>query len=56
MPRDGTDLRIDAQGRVEVAGRVVEAWTLISPYPDETMTTLRQGTLLIVLTLDPRTL
>jgi hypothetical protein len=34
-------------------GRVVEAWTLISPYPDPTLDRLHEGTLLIVLRLQP---
>ena len=33
-------------------GRVVEAWTLISPYPDPSLEHLNAGTLLIVLKLD----
>ena len=32
-------------------GRVVGAWTLISPYPDPTLTRLEPGTLLLVLSL-----
>ena len=32
-------------------GRVVEAWTLISPYPDAALERLEPGTLLIVLRL-----
>jgi hypothetical protein len=32
-------------------GEVVEAWTLISPYPDPTLQRLEPGTLLIVLRL-----
>jgi hypothetical protein len=32
-------------------GRVVEAWTLISPYPGPTLERLEPGTLLIVLRL-----
>jgi hypothetical protein len=32
-------------------GKVVEAWTLISPYPDPTLERLEPGTLLIVLRL-----
>ena len=32
-------------------GRVVEAWTLISPYPDQALERLEPGTLLIVLRL-----
>jgi hypothetical protein len=34
-------------------GRVVEAWTLISPYPDAQLEHLDSGTLLIVLHLQP---
>ena len=34
-------------------GRVVEAWTLISPYPDAQLEHLNPGTLLIVLHLQP---
>jgi hypothetical protein len=30
-------------------GRLLESWTLISPYPDETLSRLEAGTLLIVL-------
>jgi hypothetical protein len=33
-------------------GRVVEAWTLISPYPDPSLEHLNAGTLLIVLRLN----
>jgi len=32
-------------------GRVVESWSLISPYPDPTLEKLERGTLLIVLRL-----
>jgi hypothetical protein len=32
-------------------GRVVEAWTLVSPYPDPALQRLEPGTLLIVLDL-----
>jgi hypothetical protein len=32
-------------------GAVVEAWTLVSPYPDAALTRLEPGTLLIVLRL-----
>jgi hypothetical protein len=32
-------------------GRVVEAWTMISPYPDPSLERLDEGTLLIVLRL-----
>jgi len=34
-------------------GRVVEAWTLVSPYPDPELDKLNPGTLLIVLRLQP---
>ncbi len=34
-------------------GRVVEAWTLVSPYPDAGLARLNPGTLLIVLRLQP---
>ncbi len=34
-------------------GRVVEAWTLVSPYPDPRLERLNPGTLLIVLRLQP---
>ena len=34
-------------------GRVVEAWTLVSPYPDPQLDRLNRGTLLIVLRLQP---
>jgi hypothetical protein len=33
------------------SGRVVEAWTLVSPHPDLTLERLEPGTLLIVLSL-----
>jgi hypothetical protein len=38
-----------ARGPKAAAGRVTEAWTLISPYPDATLQRLEPGTLLIVL-------
>lgn len=38
-----------ARGPREADGRVVESWTLISPYPDATLQRLEPGTLLIVL-------
>jgi hypothetical protein len=38
-----------ARGPRLVDGRVVEAWTLISPYPDARLERLEPGTLLIVL-------
>jgi hypothetical protein len=34
-------------------GRVVEAWTLVSPYPEADLERLNPGTLLIVLRLQP---
>lgn len=34
-------------------GRVIEAWTLVSPYPDPELERLNPGTLLIVLRLQP---
>ena len=40
-----------ARGARMENGRVVESWTLISPYPDPALTTLRPGTLLLVLRL-----
>jgi hypothetical protein len=44
--------RVARGPRVE-NGRVVEAWTLVSPYPDPDLETLQPGTLLIVLRLQP---
>jgi len=38
-----------ARGPRSVQGHVTEAWTLISPYPDTSLTRLEAGTLLIVL-------
>jgi hypothetical protein len=50
--------RLYGAGRTRVArgpriedGQVVEAWTLISPYPDVAMSRLEEGTLRIVLRL-----
>jgi hypothetical protein len=40
-----------ARGPKATDGRVTEAWTLISPYPDATLQSLEPGTLLIVLSL-----
>jgi hypothetical protein len=40
-----------ARGARAVAGRVVESWTLIAPYPDTELRSLQPGTLLIVLRL-----
>ena len=42
-----------ARGPRLAAGRVVEAWTLVSPYPDPELERLNPGTLLIVLRLQP---
>jgi hypothetical protein len=39
------------RGPRQDGGRIVESWTLISPYPDVTLTRLEPGTLLIVLRL-----
>jgi hypothetical protein len=38
-----------ARGAKAVDGRVIESWTLISPYPDPRLERLEPGTLLIVL-------
>lgn len=38
-----------ARGPRAVNGRAAETWTLISPYPNQEMTALEPGTLLIVL-------
>lgn len=46
----GRRARVARGPRVE-NGRVVEAWTLISPYPDPSLERLNPGTLLIVLRL-----
>ena len=40
-----------ARGARMENGRVVESWTLISPYPDTALQSLENGTLLIVLRL-----
>jgi hypothetical protein len=40
-----------ARGPKALDGRVVESWTLISPYPDPALERLEPGTLLIVLKL-----
>lgn len=42
--------RVARGARVE-AGRVVESWTLISPYPDPSLQRLEPGTLLVILRL-----
>ena len=44
----GRRTRVARGPRVE-DGRVVEAWTLVSPYPDSDLERLNPGTLLIVL-------
>jgi hypothetical protein len=40
-----------ARGPRGMDGKVTESWTLISPYPDPSLTRLEPGTLLIVLSL-----
>jgi hypothetical protein len=40
-----------ARGARSEDGRVVESWTLISPYPDAALRRLSEGTLLVVLRL-----
>jgi hypothetical protein len=40
-----------ARGPRSENGRIVEAWTLVSPYPDPKLERLEHGTLLIVLRL-----
>jgi hypothetical protein len=40
-----------ARGARTEDGRVVESWTLISPYPDAALRRLSEGTLLVVLRL-----
>jgi hypothetical protein len=40
-----------ARGPREAHGRVSESWTLISPYPDPSLTRLETGTLLIILSV-----
>lgn len=40
-----------ARGARMEAGRVVESWTLVEPYPDTTLHRLEPGTILIVLRL-----
>ena len=42
--------RVARGGRME-NGRVVESWTLVSPYPDTALRRLEAGTLLVVLRL-----
>jgi len=42
-----------ARGPHRTSGQL-EAWTLISPYPDAALTTLERGTLLIVARVPPR--
>lgn len=46
--------RVARGPRIE-EGRVIETWTLISPYPDGELRHLEQGTLLLVLRLHSRT-
>jgi hypothetical protein len=40
-----------ARGPLGEAGRPTESWTLVSPYPDPTLTRLEPGTLLLVVRL-----
>jgi hypothetical protein len=40
-----------ARGARMEDGRVTESWTLVEPYPDTTLRTLKTGTILIVLRL-----
>ena len=40
-----------ARGSRAEGGRVVESWTLVSPYPDTALRRLESGTLLVVLRL-----
>ena len=40
-----------ARGPRAADGRVTESWTLVSPYPDPSLTRLEPGTLLIVLSV-----
>jgi hypothetical protein len=40
-----------ARGARAEGGRVVESWTLVSPYPDAALRRLSEGTLLVVLRL-----
>jgi hypothetical protein len=49
----GASRPLVARGPRPSARDVREAWTLISPYPDPTLTRLQPGTLLIVLSLGP---
>ena len=46
----GRRARVARRARIE-NGRVIESWSLISPYPDPMLRTLHPGTLLIVLRL-----
>jgi hypothetical protein len=40
-----------ARGPRAASGRVVESWSLVSPYPDRSLERIESGTLIIVLTL-----
>ena len=42
-----------ARGARMDRGRVIEAWTLISPYPSADLRTLRPGTMRLILKVDP---
>ena len=48
----GRQVRV-ARGARMARGRVVEAWTLISPYPSPDLRTLQPGTLRLVLEIEP---
>jgi hypothetical protein len=48
----GAERAIVARGARRENGRVVESWTLISPYPDPSLRQLERGTLRIVLRYD----
>ena len=47
----GSKRALVARGPRESAGRPVEAWTLISPYPSRDLQRLEPGTMLVVLDL-----
>lgn len=49
----GTQPRV-ARGPKTENGRVAEAWILVSPYPDASLTRLRPGTLRIAVSVRPR--
>jgi hypothetical protein len=45
-------VRVARGARVD-RGRVIEAWTLISPYPSADLRTLHPGTMRLILTMTP---